>query len=222
MTADRSRTALIAGATGLVGRWLLDLLLMSDRYEKVIALVRRRLMLVHPKLEERRIDFEVLETGSDFDGVHDVFCCLGTTIKKAGSQKAFEKVDLEYPRRLAEIAVQHGAEQFCIVTAIGADPEARVFYNRVKGKVESAVCALPFKAIHILRPSILLGEREEFRLVEKLGIGMMRLMTPLMAGRLRKYRPVQAERVAQAMLFAVESGKVGCQVYESDVIQKMA
>jgi uncharacterized protein YbjT (DUF2867 family) len=216
------KTALIAGATGLVGGLLLELLLMSENYERVIALVRRRLMVAHPKLVEIRVDFENLESASGYDNVSDIFCCLGTTIKKAGSQEAFEKVDLGYPLRLARKAVDNGGEQFCIVTALGADPESRVFYNRVKGKVEEAIRTLPFKSIHILRPSIILGQRQEFRFIERAGIGAMRMCSPLMVGKFRKYRPIEAHHVAQAMVAAVQSGAAGHHVYESDVIHDMA
>ena len=163
------RTALLLGATGLVGGHVLDLLLASPRYSRVRVLGRRRLARTDAKLDSQEIDFDRLARHAELFRVDDVFCCLGTTIAKAGSQEAFRRVDLSYVVEAASLASEAGAEQFLVVSAVGADPDSRVFYNRVKGEMEAGVKRLPFRAVWILRPSLLLGEREEFRLGEKVG-----------------------------------------------------
>jgi len=215
------RTALLVGATGLVGESLLRLLLADDEYEKVVVLARRRLMLDHPKLEQHHVDFDNLGPFVSLMRAKDVFCCLGTTIKKAGSQEEFRKVDYGYPLRVAEIAVSQDATQFLIVTSIGADPRSRIFYNRVKGDVEWAVIELSFTTTHIFRPSILLGDRRESRQGEKLGIVVMKMLSLFMIGPWRKYHPIKAVTVAEAMVAAAKSYRVGVNIYESDAIQRM-
>jgi uncharacterized protein YbjT (DUF2867 family) len=150
-----------------------------------------------------------------------VFCCLGTTIKKAGSQEVFRKVDYAYPLRIAELAIANGAEQLLIVTALGADPNSRIFYNRVKGEIEQAISKIPFRAIHIFRPSILVGNRRESRPGERIGIAAMKFFSFLMVGSWRKYRPIRAELVARAMIAAAKMSRYGISIYESDEIMRM-
>lgn len=128
------RTALLLGATGLVGGHCLNFLLNDESYGRVSVLGRRPLEREHPKLEQHLVDFDRLENSAELIQAQDVFCCLGTTIKKAGSQEAFRRVDFEYPLQSARVAARQGAERFLIVTAIGADPGSRIFYNRVKGR----------------------------------------------------------------------------------------
>lgn len=215
------RSALLLGATGLVGGHCLQLFLQDGVYEKIVAFVRKPLPFSPPKLESYAIDFEQLERHAAQTRVHDVFCCLGTTIKQAGSQAAFRKVDFEYPYRLAELALQNGARQFLLVSAIGADPASAVFYNRVKGEVEAAIAKLPFRSVHILRPSLLLGERKAPRFGEKLGEYVFKATAPLWRGPLRKYRPIAAHVVATAMLHLAKQESPGVHIHESRLIQKL-
>lgn len=216
------RAALLLGATGLVGGECLKLLLRDDRYQRVVTLGRRLLSIEHEKLEQHAIDFERVRDFADVIQAQDVFCCLGTTIKKAGSQAAFRKVDFDYPLRLAEVSLERGAEQFLLVSALGANAAASVFYNRVKGETEAAVSELPFKGVQIFRPSLLLGEREEFRFGEALAVKASPLVSLLMVGPLATYKPVQARAVAAAMVQVAKEHPAGVNIFESEQIQRMA
>lgn len=217
-----ARTALLLGATGLVGGHCLDLLLHDEGYSSVVAPGRRLLPIEHAKLQQHTIDFERLQDFKHLLQAQDVFCCLGTTIKQAGSQDAFRKVDYEYPVGLAALAARSGAEQFLLVSSLGASAASRVFYSRVKGETEAAIAALPFKGVQIFRPSLLLGERKEFRPGERLAERASKLFSFLLAGPLRKYRPVQARAVAAAMLKIAPEHPAGVNIYESDQIRQIA
>ncbi len=216
------RSALLLGASGLVGGHALNLLLADPAYDRVIVLVRRSLSRQQSKLEQHAVDFEQLEKHAPLKRVHDVFCCLGTTIKKAGSQAAFRRVDFEYPVTAAKLAAQNGAEQFLLVTAVGANPGSAIFYNRVKGEVEEAIQKLPFRAIHIFRPSLLVGHRAEFRFGEKVGEILMKSFAFLLVGRRRKYRPIAALAVAAAMINVAKMSLTGVHIHESDKTQELA
>jgi uncharacterized protein YbjT (DUF2867 family) len=193
--------AIIAGASGLVGRFLLNDLLSRDRYERVIALVRSDLGLSSPKLSTARVDFAALDSTAPGDACAgaDLFCTLGTTIKKAGSQDAFRRVDHDAVLAFARWGLAHGARRFFVVTALGADAASSVFYNRVKGEVERDIARLGFAETHVFRPSLLLGPREEFRLGEAIASRISKPLGFLFSGPLAKYRPIEAERVAHAM-----------------------
>jgi uncharacterized protein YbjT (DUF2867 family) len=217
-----TKTALLVGASGLVGGHCLQLLLEDQVYTGVTALVRKPLALVHEKLAQHVVNFDDLETFSEFLHSDDVYCCLGTTIKKAGSQEAFRKVDFEYPMKLAAFAEHCGANQFLIVSSLGADPHSRIFYNRVKGEVEEAIRKVPFTAIHVFRPSLLLGERKEHRPGEKASAVVMAALRPAMIGPLVKYRAIQARDVAKAMVRVAQMGLQGVNIFESQQIQKIA
>lgn len=214
-----ARTALIVGATGLVGGHLLDALLADDRYKAVTALVRTPVPLKHDKLTQLEVDFDNLRANEDAFAVQDVFCCLGTTIKKAGSQKAFRKVDYDYPLDVARLAARQGAQQYLMVTALGADKNSLIFYNRVKGEVERDLIKIPFRSIHIMQPSLLLGDRKESRLGEKLGEIALGAASVLMQGPLKKYRGIEAKAVAGAMLQYATQLEAGVHIHESDEIQ---
>jgi uncharacterized protein YbjT (DUF2867 family) len=216
------RTALVVGATGLIGDCVLELLLTDDDYDKVIVLARRRLTFDFPKLVQHKIDFDALDASASLVQANDVFCCLGTTIKNAGSRGAFRKVDYEYPLKIAELAAAHGADQFLMVTALGANASSRIFYNRVKGEIEQAVSKLPFHTTHIFRPSILIGDRREFRPGERFGIATMKFFSFLFVGAWRKYRPIRAEEVARAMIAAAKTSHLSVLIHESDTIHRMA
>ncbi|OIN56914.1 oxidoreductase [Arsenicibacter rosenii] len=215
MTSSPSKVALVLGATGLVGDQLTHRLIDSMEYDKVKVLTRRPLSWQHPRLQEISFDFDHpngLLTQAD-----DIFCCLGTTIKKAGSKDAFRKVDYQYPLDIARLGLEQGARQFALVSSMGADSTSSFFYNRVKGDLERDLAALGYRALLIFRPSLLLGNRGEFRLGERIGAGFMRLMAPLIPAR---YKGIEAAKVANAMFRTAQEGLTGKHVFESDVLQR--
>lgn len=211
-------TALIAGATGLVGGHVLQLLLAGGAYERVVAVGRRELATRYQRLEQRIVDFDTLDALADFPAADDIYCALGTTIKRAGSQEAFRRVDHDYVVALAHAGLRAGATQFLLVSAIGADPNARVFYSRVKGETEAAVRQLPYRGIQIFRPSLLLGERAEFRIGERVATWFAPVVGLALVGPLRRYLPIQATDVAKAMVRIAHEAPRGPNVFEYDGI----
>jgi uncharacterized protein YbjT (DUF2867 family) len=208
------KTALLAGATGLVGNALLPLLLASERYAKVIVVSRRPVAIEHPKLTQVVTELSKLEDERLRLIADDVYCCLGTTMRQAGSKEAFYEVDFLYVVKLAAITAANFAAQFLVVSALGADAESRFYYNKVKGEMEAAVQQTPFRAIHIFRPSLLLGQRTAPRLGERIGGWLLALARPLLRGRWLKYRPVAATTVARAMLQAADEDGGGIRIHE--------
>ena len=199
------KTALVAGYTGLIGSQLLTILLESSYYDKVIAIGRRSLDIQHPKLIQQKIDFSNIQL--DDPNVDDVYCCLGTTMKKAGSKDKFRLVDFNYPVSLASFCLNNGAKQFLLVSSMGADAKSNIFYNQVKGEVENAISKLGYPRLDIFRPSLLLGPRGESRFAEDLGKAGMKLFGFLFIGPLKNYKAIESSRVAKAMLyFAQEEG----------------
>ena len=215
------RTALLAGATGLVGKSCLDRLLASDTYDRVRVLVRRSLGKSHEKIEELRVDFDGLETLA-IDSVDDVFIALGTTIKVAGSQEAFYKVDHDYVVATAKLGKRVGASRLALVSSIGAGGPAANFYLRVKGEAERDVMALGYDCVEIFRPGLLVGERQEKRTGEELGIGAMKVVSGLFLGPLRQYRPIEATDVAAAMVAAIRLGEPGAHIRTFEEMKKLA
>lgn len=220
-TKTNSKCALLLGASGLVGGFCLATLLADPAYETVISVARRELSHAsHPKLVQKTIDLNALATLA-LPQVDDVFCTLGTTIRKAGSQPEFRRVDFELPLASAQLALKSGAQQFVLVSSVGADPKSKNFYLRTKGEVEQAITSLPFKAVHVFRPSLLLGNRMESRTGESFAIVVARLLQHLCVGPLRRYHPISATKVGQAMVIAAKSGRQGVTVYEYDgIIQR--
>lgn len=215
-----AKRALVIGASGLVGRNLTDLLLTSPYYQEVYVLVRTTLPLQHPKLTQLTYDFD--QATNSLPAVDDIFCTIGTTIKKAGSKEAFRKVDYLYPLQIAQQSLQQGAKQFLLVSSIGASTQSSFFYSRVKGEIEHALTALPFNAVHIFRPSILTGARSEVRVGEEIGKLVTAFINPLLVGPLRKYRSIQGSEVAKAMLQVAVSKRSGTHIYESNEIKELA
>ncbi len=217
------KTALLFGATGLVGSHCLAQLLEHPAYHKVITFTRKPLEAEHPRLEQHVIDFKRLEEYADLIRGNDLFSCLGTTMAKAGSKQAFYEVDYTYAQVSARIACENGVGQLLLVSSVGADRNALFFYSRVKGALEDAVKQLPFWAVHIFQPSILLGQRGEMRPAEQLAAGLSSRLDRLTGGALfGKYRPVEGEMVARAMLAAAQQLKPGLSVYSSDEIHRVA
>ena len=209
-----NRTALLVGATGLVGSFLLKRLIASPAYSRVIAWVRRPLAATDPKLAVEIVDFDHLEEHR-IDG-EDVYCCLGTTIKQAGSQEAFRRVDFAYPVALARRAVEDGVRRLFVVSALGANAHSSVFYSRVKGEMEQAVRACGVPQTYFFRPSLLDGPRKESRVGERIGSLVGSLLGPLLG----KYRPIQADAVAEAML-VVATQDLEAGIYESGRLREL-
>lgn len=211
------KKALIAGSTGLIGGQLLNMLLHDGRYERVIALSRQPLNINHPRLANVVTDLDTLSEYSDELIADDVFCCLGTTMKKAKSKEAFRRVDFDYPLALAQLAKTGGAECFCLVSAMGADPQSSIFYNQVKGEIENAIRSLRFDRLHIFRPSLLFGPRQEQRTGEDAAKFVFKYFGFLIPA---KYKAIDAERVAKAMLTFANDYNKGAFVHESASMQK--
>ena len=209
-TMNINRSALLAGATGLVGEELLQRLLAGDEYSQVNAVSRRALEAHSPKLNVAITDFDQLAAVEPaFFAVDDVFCCLGTTIKTAGSKTAFEKVDFDYVLALAQAAEHNGAKRFFLVSAVGANPKSSNFYSRTKGRIEVAVSKLNFDAVYWIRPSLLLGKRNENRPGEAWAQRLAPLFSPLLAGPLRHTRPVSAAAVAEHIVHLTQDDAPG-------------
>ncbi|WP_205461729.1 NAD(P)H-binding protein [Mangrovibacterium lignilyticum] len=210
--------ALVIGATGLVGKELVQLLLNQDEFKKIVIFVRRETGISHPKLKERIVNFNQPSGWADKVKGDVLFSCLGTTIKKAGSQANQYKVDFTFQYETAQTAAKNGVAHYVLVSSSGANSGSRVFYSKIKGELEEAVLQLPFKQITILRPSLLLGDRTEKRTAEKIAQSIMPVLTNFI---FRKYRPIHGATVAQAMINTVmiPGGRL---IYELDEIFSLA
>jgi uncharacterized protein YbjT (DUF2867 family) len=216
------KSALVLGASGLVGGFCVGDLLQDESFNRVTVLARRRLTTEHPRLQQHIVDFDRREQFGPMLKADDVFCCLGTTIRKAGSRPPFEKVDYTYVVESAAAAAANGARQLLVVSALGANGSSKMFYNRVKGNMEKAVSRLPFRGVHIFRPSLLLGDRKELRIGEQVGSVVMKVFALLMVGRHRRYRPIHASVVAKAMIETAKKDMPGVHIYESDELEGLA
>jgi len=215
------KTALLIGSTGLIGSHLLNLLLDSNDYLKVITFVKRDTGIKHKKLIQHLIDFDKQETYKELVVGDDFFCTIGTTIKKAGTKDAFRKVDFEYPRQFATFALQNKVKQFLIISSLSADTNSGNFYLKTKGEIQDFLKECNFESVSVLQPSLLLGERKEFRLGEKIGAFFMKTLSFLFLGNLKKYKPIEGKTVAKAMLVIGQTNNSGFKIYESDVIQEI-
>jgi uncharacterized protein YbjT (DUF2867 family) len=213
------RTAILIGASGLIGLELLRLLLEDTFYAKVTILVRRDLHLTHPKFEQQIINFDDLSSGNINFTADDAFCTLGTTMKKAGSREAFRKVDELYVEEFARLALFKGAQRFFLVSSMGANPGSIIFYSKVKGQVEQKVSGLPFRSVHIFRPSMLMGKRSETRPGEEIAIKVYSWINPLLPD---KYKGIDGKRVAEAMLAVAKGNSIGINIHQSDKIQQLS
>jgi len=222
-TAPGKRVALLAGATGLIGRALMPLLLASDSHGAVHVLLRRTVPGIkpHPKLTPHNVDFTHLPR--PFPAVDDVFIALGTTIKVAGSEAAFRQVDFDFVVNTARAARAAGATRLAVVSALGADAHSRVFYNRVKGEMESAIAALGYDCVVIARPSLLVGDRAALGQPVRFGeVWATRLLAPVTGLVPKGLRPIAAATVAKAMLTASLAGAPGVSLLDSAQMQASA
>ncbi len=202
---------LLLGATGLVGNECLQLLIAEKRVSEIRVFSRSPLVLSDNKINVVCAPLDEMNKHSSFFEVDALLCALGTTIKKAGSQQAFRLVDYEYPVTAASIAKQHDVQHYLLVTALGANAQSSIFYNRVKGETENAIKDFTFKRTTIIRPSLLLGERKEFRIGEKIG----QFFSPFIP---KKYKPVHASSVARTLVKELFTEHSGTQIIESSAI----
>ncbi|MDP1539854.1 MAG: oxidoreductase [Moraxellaceae bacterium] len=216
------RNVVIAGATGLVGQIVLAELLACDDVAQVHVLSRRPLPFTHSKMQVHEVDVTNLGGFSLNSEVDTAFNCLGTTIKKAGNTAAFRAVDQHAVFATAQLAKRAGATQFLSISAIGAHPKASMFYSRVKGEVEVALETMSFDRLVLLQPSLLTGSREEFRLGETLGEVVLKPLSLLMLGPLRKYRAISASTVAKAMVSAARDSANGVHRFTSEQMEALA
>lgn len=220
MIQKKGLTAYIAGATGLTGGLLLQLLVENTAFSSVVALLRTPLPFSHPKLEQKIIDFDQPKP-TDFVGGDYFFCCLGTTIKKAGSQEKFQKVDLQYVDAMAKFSAEAGFTTFAVISSVGANKNSQNFYQRIKGLMEEAVSQYNFEKVLIFRPSLILGSRKEFRFGEAFAAGLMKVFNPLMVGSLKQYKAIQASEIARNMLEESLAKKPGIHIITNiDMHQK--
>jgi uncharacterized protein YbjT (DUF2867 family) len=217
------KSCVVLGGTGLIGGHLLRLVAADPAFDRVTAFSRRPIDDTPAGVEVRQVDLGEPDGYRDALGVDVVFCCLGTTIRKAGSKEAFRRVDHDYPVTVAKAACEAGARRYVIVTAVGADPDSSIFYNRVKGEVEAALFAVGFvEGVVVIRPSMLLGDRGESRPAEKLGGLLMKVTAPVFGGPLKKYRAIEAETVARAMRAAGRELPPGDQTFEGQPLFDLA
>ncbi|MDX5475580.1 MAG: NAD(P)H-binding protein [Bacillaceae bacterium] len=212
------RKALVIGATGLIGKSVTQQLLEHEQYESVTVFVRKPLKVSNEKLQQIQVDFDQLPSYEDYFKVDDLYICLGTTIKKAKTKEMFEKVDYHYVVDSVKLSARNRVERVAIVSAIGAESSSPIFYNKVKGKMEKAVQQVKINSLYIIRPSLLLGDRDEFRFGEKAAEKLSFIFTPLLKGKLAKYRPVRGDDVAFTMIENVIKGEHGTHIVESNNI----
>ncbi len=214
------RSALVFGASGLVGYELIKLLLENSNYKDVTAIVRPSLDIQNPKLNQVVSDFEKLEEHVNSFAVQDVYCCLGTTIKKAKSKEAFRKIDFGFIEKIASLAAKKNTDNISVISSIGADKNSNNFYLKTKGEMEESLKSFSFKSINIFRPSILLGKRKEKRLGERIAKIAIKMFSFLLIGKFRKYRGIEAIKVAQFMISVSLRNNTGINIFESDIINK--
>lgn len=212
------KTAIIIGATGLVGSFITLKLLDDNRYNKVKVFVRRSLEIVHSKLEENIVDFEKIDSWKELLICDELFSALGTTIKKAGSKETQYKIDFTYQHEIAEAASNNGVKNYFLVSSLGADYKSSNFYLRMKGNLDEKIQQLNFERIRIFRPSILVGLRSEERLGESISIKIAGVVAKLIPA-LKKYKPINASLVAEAMIkTANQTTLEKIKIYQSEEI----
>lgn len=214
------KTATLIGATGLIGGELLNLLLKDDYFQTARILVRRPFNLVHPKLEKKLVDFDDNDSLLvAIDNSDVIFCAVGTTQKKVqGDKAAYRKVDHDIPVNAARFCKMTGCQTFALVSSVGADSRSRNFYLKLKGEVEDEVRQTGINSVHIMRPSMLVGERKESRPLEKIGTPIMTALSLLTPS---KYKPIRARDVAKAMVAAAKKNEKGFFVYEYEEMKKV-
>ncbi len=213
------KTAIILGATGLTGSIILDKLLEDDRYSIIKLFSRKRVENNNPKIVEYIGNlFELEKFKKDFTA-DEVFCCIGTTGKNTPDKTIYRKIDYGIPLSAAKLCVENGIDTFLVVSSLGADPKSTIFYNRTKGDMEQAVLKENILNTYVLRPSFILGKRKENRIGESIGKAMFNSFQFLLIGRLKKYRAIEADSIASAMIYLADTKTTDVHIIESDKIK---
>jgi len=217
-----AKKAIIAGASGLIGSLLLDIILQRSEYDEVLILVRKELPLQHIKLKQQMVDFDRLTEYSASLTGDVIFSCLGSTQKKTPDLTVYRKIDHDYPLHLAEIALKNKIGQFHLVSSLGANPAASNFYLKMKGETEADIKKVGLHSLHIYQPAFLTGDRKEKRPGEGFLVGLMKIIDPLLIGALKKYRSIPAKTVANAMYNESLINQAGIFIHPSDKIKQLA
>ncbi|TSD64742.1 NAD-dependent epimerase/dehydratase family protein [Inquilinus sp. KBS0705] len=211
--------AVIAGASGLIGSNLLNILLNAPEYDEVLVLVRKEIAIQHKKLLQLVIDFDKLDNHAAAITGHAVFSCMGTTKGQTPDEVQYIKIDHDYPLQLAKIAKQNGVKHFHLVSSIGADAKSSLFYTRLKGELENDLQAVGLDVLHIYQPSMLTGHRNKPRLADKVMGGLFKIINPLLIGGMKKYRSIKGSEVAGAMYKKSLDDTPGTYIHISDKIK---
>lgn len=222
MADGQARVALLAGASGLTGGHVLDLLLNASDFSRVIAVTRRPLQREHLRLANRIVQFDRLETQLQGTVCDVALCCLGSTRARAGSRESFREIDVDYVVAFARAALAARAQRFVVISSVGANPRARNFYLRTKGELEEELESVGFAALDILQPGLLLGWRHEMRPLELLGMAFAPLTNLFMVGNRAAWRGISVRTVAAAMVGATRVGRKGVQRYTYAGIRQLA
>jgi uncharacterized protein YbjT (DUF2867 family) len=222
ISPSMSHKAIVAGASGLIGSNLLEILLNEPAYDEVVILVRKSTGIKNKKLKEIVLDFDKIDGYKNEIIGHAIFCCLGTTNNKTPDKDLYRKIDHDYPLTLANIACENGIGQYHLVSSLGANSSSSIFYQKLKGETEEDIKAVGLKTLHIYQPSLLTGDRKEFRLMEKITAGLFYIIDPLLVGGLKKYRSIPAKTVAMAMYNESINKNEGVFIHPSDNIKQIA
>ncbi len=215
------KTAIILGATGLTGGLFLNKLLNDERYDQIIVFSRKSTGIKHKKITEYQGNIINLDSFEKEFYADEVYCCIGTTAKKTPDKSLYKKIDIGIPVTAAKLCKKNKIDTFIVMSSLGANSKSTVFYNKIKGVMEEEVLKEGIPFTYILRPSIILGNRNENRLGEDMGKIMMRFFQFLMIGKIRKYRPIEANKIARTMIY-LANAKTDLQIIESDRIEELA
>jgi len=216
------KTALVIGATGLIGRNLVFELIKSPQFSKVTVLVRRNIEIKHDKLNQILLDFDELDKYKEAIVADTIFCCLGSTKSKTPDPILYKQIDFDYPLTVAKFAKQNGASHYLLVSSIGANVDSSVFYTKLKGEIEAAISEIGYKSFSIFRPSLLLGSRIESRPLETITQFLMRVLNPLFIGPLKLYKAINGTEVAKALLKKAIEAKPGTEIILNNTMLDLA
>lgn len=211
--------AIVLGASGLIGSNLVRVLIRDKSFDEVVLLVRKKLDISSSIVRQKIINFDLIEEYQDELYGNVIFSCPGTTRSQVSDYQEYRKIDFDYPKKIAEVAAKHGVEQFHVISSIGANKNSFSSYLKLKGELEEALKNIPFKSLHIYRPSFITGERAKERMSDKIVIPLMKFINLVLSGSLKKYRSIEAHVIANAMIKKASENLNGIFIYESDQIQ---